>query len=231
MRGPWLFVIIMLGVATSPATAVCSDTALDYNQVEFSVQAEEVLPNDLAEVVMAAQSQHGDPAQVAKDINETMTWALSRVHAVADIAASSGGYQTYPVYEKDHLHHWRGIQTLVLRSKRIEPLNTLVGELQQRLQVQNMRFTVSPEQRQAAETRLIDQALDQFKARAHRIQQRLGAGSYEIVSLRVDASGNPPPIPLERMTLARAASAAPVAGEAGTSRQTLSVHAVIQLRF
>jgi len=57
-------------------------------------------------------------------------------------------------------------------------LNKMVGKLQQRLQVQNMRFSVSPDQQQASESRLIDQALDKFKARALRIQERLGAKGY-----------------------------------------------------
>lgn len=231
MQRPWTFASVMLGVVTLPCAAADHGAELSYDQVEFSVHVEAELPNDLAEVVLAAQKEHSDPAQVAREINDTMAWALSQVHAVADIAANSGGYQTYPVYEKSRLHHWRGIQTLVLRSKRIAALNALVGTLQQRLQVQNMRFMVSPDQQQHSETLLIDQALDRFKARARRIQQRLGAKGYEIVNLRVGASGNPPPLPMERMALARTGNDAPLADDAGTSRQTLDVHAVIQLRF
>jgi predicted secreted protein len=153
------------------------------------------------------------------------------VHGVAAVAADSGGYQTYPVYDKTRLDHWRGIQTLTLRSKRIESLNTLVGRLQQRLQVKSMRFTVSPDQRQAGESRLIDRALDKFRTRALRIQKGLDAEGYDIVTLQLGAAGNPAPIPMARMTMARMENSAPVAGEAGTSRQTLSVHAVIQLHF
>jgi predicted secreted protein len=222
----------MLSIIAAPCGAAAGrNDAPGHDQVEFTVEAGAELANDLAEVVMAAQAEHHDPARVAREINDTMAWALNQVHGVADIAATSGGYQTYPVYDKTRLDHWRGVQTLVLRSKRIEALNSLVGTLQQRLQVQNMRFAVSPDQRQASESRLIDQALDRFKARALRIQQRLGATGYDIVNLKVGTSGNPPPYPLEGMAMARAASRPPLAGEAGTSRQTLSIRAVIQLRF
>ena len=82
MRPLWMFVIIPFGIAAASANAVARDAGLNYDQVEFSVQAEEELPNDLAEVVLAAQSEHAEPAQVAKDINETMTWALGQVHVV-----------------------------------------------------------------------------------------------------------------------------------------------------
>ena len=94
-----------------------------------------------------------------------------------------------------------------------------------------MRFIVSPNQQQIREALLIDQALDQFKDRALRIQQRLGAKGYEIMSLKVGGSDNPLPRPMERMSVARVEGGTPLAGDAGTSRQTLRVHAVIQLRF
>jgi predicted secreted protein len=232
MRRPWTFLPAMLWVIAAHCDAAAAGgDALNHDQVEFTIQAETELPNDLAEVVLAAQAEHGDPARVAKEINDTMTWALNQVHGIADIAANSGAYQTYPVYDKTRLDHWRGTQTLVLRSTRIEALNTLVGTLQRRLQVQNMRFSVSPDQQQAGESRLIDQALDRFKARAVRIQERLGAKGYDIVNLKVGASGTPPAFPVERMAMARVENSAPVAGEAGTSRQSFSVHAVIRLRF
>jgi predicted secreted protein len=231
MRRSWTLLLVMLSVVAAPCGAVAGSDALSYDQVEFSVQTETELSNDLAEVVLAVKSEHSDPAQVAKEINDTMAWALNQVHGSSDIAANSGSYQTYPVYDKTRLDHWRGIQTLALRSKQIETLNKLVGKLQQRLQVQNMRFSASPDQQQASESRLMDQALDQFKSRALRIQKRLGAKGYEIVSLKIGTSAAPPPFPLERMAMARVESSPPVASEAGTSRQSLSLRAVIQLRF
>lgn len=232
MRYSWVLLFVALGLGTPPCGADSGrDDKLGHDRVEFTVQAEEELPNDLAEAVLAAQAENSDPARVAKEINETMAWALKQVHGVVDIAADSGGYQTYPVYDKTRLDHWRGIQTLTLRSKRIEALNNVVAQLQRHLQVQDMRFTVSPDQRQAGESRLIDQALDKFRARALRIQNRLGAEGYDIVTLQLGAAGNPAPIPVARMAMARVENSAPVAGEAGTSRLILRVHAVIQLHF
>lgn len=227
MGWPWLFFLILLGIV---APCGAAETA-EFNQVTFSVQAETELPNDLAEVVLAAQTENADPSRAAEEINNTMAWALNQIHGRDDISATSGAYQTFPVYDKTRLDHWRVTQILMLRSKRIEALNTLVGKLQQRLQVRNMRFTVSPEQRRASDSRLIDQALERFKTRALGIQKRLEAKGYKIVSLKVDTSGNHVPIPMEHLTMARIESAAPVASEAGTSRRTVSIHAVIQLRF
>ena len=231
MRRSWTSLLLTLGIITAPYGLAFGGDALNYDQVEFTVQAQEELPNDLAEAVLTAQAEHGDPARVAKEVNDTMAWALNQVHGNADISADSGGYRTYPVYDKTHLDHWRGVQTLVLRSKKIAALNAMLGTLQQRLQVQDLRFTVSPDQQQASESRLIAQALDQFKARALQVQERLGATSYDIVSLKLGGSAAPPPLPMEGMAMARVQSVPPVAADAGTSHHSLSVHAVIQLRF
>jgi predicted secreted protein len=223
----------LLIIPFSLIAAGASGGELHYDQVEFTVQAESELQNDLAEVVLAAQTEHSDPAQLAKELNDTMSWALNQVHAASGVDARSGNYQTYPVYDKNRLHHWRGAQTLVLRSKKIETINILVGGLQQRLQVQNMRFMVSPEQQRASEAQLLDQAMENFKERAVRIQNDLGAKGYRIVNLNVGGAGAPPPFPMERMAMAKVQtdSGVPVAGEAGTSRQQLSLHAIIQLQF
>jgi predicted secreted protein len=162
-----------------------------------------------------------------------MNWALQQVRAAPDVDARSGDYQTYPLYDKNRLHHWRGTQTLILRSKNIETLNVLAGSLQQRLQIQGMRFTASPEQQRANEAQLLDQAMADFKERAVRIQNALGAKGYRIVSLNVEDTGSPRPFPMERLSMAGAQSegAVPVAAEPGTSRRQLAIRAAIQLQF
>jgi predicted secreted protein len=230
MRRSWAFFLVVLVIMTAPRTSF-ADNADPHNRVAFTVQVETELTNDLAETVLAAQAEHHNPAQVAEDINAAMAWALRQVHGVADVTAVNGAYQTYPIYDKTRLDHWRGTQTLVLRSKHIEALNKLIGTLQQRLQVQSMRFTASPKQRQAGEAQLVDQALARFKSRALRIQQQLGATGYDIVNLKLETVGARLPIPLEHLAMARAASGAPVAAEAGTSRLSLNLTAAIQLHF
>jgi len=229
MRRPSALLVVLLGVIAAGASA----DELRYDQVEFTVRAESELQNDLAEAVLAAQAEHSDPAQLAKALNDTMSWALKQVRAVSEVDARSGEYQTYPVYDKTRLHHWRGTQTLILRSKKIESLNILVGGLQQRLQVQSMRFMVSPEQQRASDAQLLDQAMADFKERAVRIQNDLGAKGYRIVSLNVADEGTPPPFPVERMAMAKMQTdtGLPVAAEPGTSRRQLAIRAAIQLQF
>lgn len=205
---------------------------IQYDQVEFSVHAETALQNDLAEVVLAVEVEHPDPAQLASEINRTMSWALSQARGTNGVDSQTGDYQTYPIYEKDRLLRWRGTQTLTLRSsQKIESLNKLVGMLQQRLQVKSMQFTVSPERQRANEAQLTDQLMDHFKERASRIQRGLAAKGYRIVRLNLDGATPPPHFPvISRMSVMEKSSDA-AATEAGSSKLRLDLRAVIQLQF
>jgi predicted secreted protein len=73
MRYSWVFLFVAFGLVASPCgAATAHDDELAHDRIEFTVQVEEELPNDLAEAVLAAQAENGDPARVAKQINDTM---------------------------------------------------------------------------------------------------------------------------------------------------------------
>lgn len=203
---------------------------LQYDQVEFNVQAEMEVENDLAETVLAAESDHADPAALANEINQAMAWALKQARGTSGVEIASGDYQTFPVYDKERLHHWHASQMLTLRSAKTETLMKLVGALQQRLQVKSMRFLVSHARQRATEAELTDQLMERFKERAARIQRGLGAKGYHIIRITLEGAAPPPDFRVMAAT-ATMEKAAPVAGEAGTSRQRLDARAVIQLQF
>ncbi len=203
-----------------------------YDQVDFAVQADTELDNDLAVVVLAAEAEHTDPAQLAAMLNQIMSRGLTLTRAVTNVEARSGDYRTFPVYEKSRLHHWRGVQELTLQSRDLPALNELAGQLQQHMQIKTMSFRVSPERQRATETQLLDQALANFKRTAERIQAGLDAQGYRIVRLSVQGLGAPPPVlPMARMAMLAEADAPPLASEAGSSRLQLNVQATIELQF
>ncbi len=232
MRQLW-FVSLILTAALGAANGARAED-LHYDQVEFTVEAESELQNDLAEVTLAAEAEHTDPAQLAVEINRAMSWALGEVRKRLAVKSRSGDYQTFPVYDETRLHHWRGTQNLILRSEKIQDLNVLAGILQQRLQIKSMQFIATPAHQRAGEAQLLDQAMENFKERADRIQQGLGAKSYRIVRLSVQGAGAQPPTPMMVRTVkAEMAmdSGEPVASEAGISRQQIVLQTVIQLQF
>ena len=109
-------------------------------------------------------------------------------------------------------------------------MSELVGELQSRVQLRSIDFTVSPAQRRKVEDELIDEALAAFLARAGRVREQLGARGYQIVLISINTSGGAPPAPMMRATMAMdSAAVSPPALEAGTSELLVGASGTIQL--
>ena len=109
-------------------------------------------------------------------------------------------------------------------------MSALVGELQEKLQVKSMSFSVSDEKRTGVENRLISQALDAFKARAAIVIDNLHATGYRIVDVTISTSFQrpPAPYPVARMAATRQAESR-VAVEAGESNVSVMVSGTVEL--
>lgn len=204
-----------------------ADTVPRYNQVHLSAQQSESIDNDTLRVTLSTYSEMPDPSKLAAAINADMEWALERARAVRDIDISTRNYRTYPVHNKNQPKTWRGQQDLVLESRDSTRLGQLVTKLQDRLQVNAMHFTVSMSRRQQVENRLIDAAMNAFKARADIVRVNLGASTYKIVDLNIHTSGYQPPVPLLRATSLEARSSVAVA--AGESEISVTVSGSVEM--
>ena len=211
------------------ATGVWADTELHYNQVRLQSQQSESVSNDTMHVTLGTHAEQRDPASLARKINEDMEWALSKAKQVKSVKVSTGSYQTWPITNKKVTTGWRGQQNLELESKDTASLARLAGELQDRLQIKSMNFTVSDDKRMAVENRLIEAALNAFKDRARIVGDNLKADGYRIVDINIGTSGQAPPVRHQpRMAMAMEASDA-VAVEGGESDIQVTVDGTIEL--
>ena len=211
------------------ATGVWADTDLRYNQVRLQSQQSESVSNDTMHVTLGTHAEQRDPASLARKINEDMEWALSKAKQVKGVKVSTGSYQTWPITNKKVTTGWRGQQNLELESKDTASLARLAGELQDRLQIKSMNFTVSDDKRMAVENRLIEAALNAFKDRARIVGDNLKADGYRIVDINIGTSGQAPPVRHQpRMAMAMEASDA-VAVEGGESDIQVTVDGTIEL--
>jgi predicted secreted protein len=210
--------------------AVHADTDSVYNRVRLQVQQTESVSNDTMHVTLNTFDEARDPASLTSRINQDMEWALGIARRQQGIMSRTGGYQTYPVYKDNVLKGWRGEQSLELEGKDIHAMSRLVGELQERLQVNSMSFSVSDEIRTEVENRLISRALDAFKARAAIVVDNLHATGYRIVDMTISTSSQrpPAPYPVARMA-ATMQSESRVAVEAGESDVSVVVSGTVEL--
>ena len=222
-----LAVPLLLAFVTGPALA--ADDTPRYNQIHFQVERSRPVENDRMQAVLSLTAEDDNAARLADQINRGMDAALKTAKARVKVEVRTGSYRTYPVYNKEKIQRWRATQELLLESSDFAELGSLIGQLQERLQVTSINFSVSSARRAAVEDELIAQALDAFKQRAELVRKQLAAKGYRIVDVSLNTGGGQP-IPMMRGAFMESASVAPPALEAGTSTLTVSVGGVVELQ-
>ena len=226
MKRPWWVLCVALLLAV-PAAA---DEPPRYNQVRLQSQASEPVSNDTMNVTLFASGEQRDAANLAERINADMAWALDLARQQAAVKVSTGNYRTWQIRQDNKMKGWQARQELVLESRDTAVLSQLTGALQERLQVESMRFSVSAETRTAVENRLIEQALEAFRVRADVVGDKLKASGYRIVELNIGTFAQQPPVVYRsHATVAALESAAPVAAEGGESDIQVTVSGTIEL--
>jgi predicted secreted protein len=207
-----------------------ADDDLRYNQVRLQSGQTESVSNDTMHVTLQTYAEMQDPAKLAARINREMEWALEKAKQVKDVKVSTGSYQTWPVTRKEVTTGWRGQQALILESRDTEVLSRLTGQLQEKLQIKSMNFTVSDEKRVAVENRLIGIALNAFKERARIVGDNLKADGYRIVEINVGTSSQRPPV-IRQARMASMEAGDAVAVEGGESDVRVTVNGTIELHI
>jgi predicted secreted protein len=222
-----LVVPFLLALVTGPAMAA-EDTPR-YNQIHFQVERSRPVENDRMQAVLSLTAEDDNAARLADQINRSMDAALKTAKARVKVEVRTSSYRTYPVYNKEKIQRWRATQELLLEGSDFAELGNLIGQLQERLQVTSINFSVSAERRRVVEDELIAQALDAFKQRAELVRKQLAAKGYRIVDVSIN-TGGAPPVPMMRGLAMETASVAPPAVEAGTSTLNVNVGGVIVLQ-
>ena len=201
-------------------------------RVGFSVERSREVANDQVTAVLSVTHEDPSAAEVAARINRDMAWALGLAKAKSGVRAESGGYSTQPWNDpkRGSLRHWRGVQQLVLESGDVGAVTALVGELQAKLQLESLGFSVSPERRREVEAELVAEVIAAFRARAALVQQSFGAAGHRLVEVQISTGGGMPvPVARMRMMAAEADAMAGPAVEGGTSRIDVAAHGSIEL--
>lgn len=218
-----------LAAATAPS-ASGHETDPSMDRVSFSVEATEKVENNWLAAVVGVTEEGSDVAELADRVNRSMTWALDTARAVEHVQVKSGSYYTSPVYDRGVIRRWRASQDLVLEGSDAARLTRLIGELQSRLALRSIAFSVSPERRREVEAELIQRALSDFRARADLVRESLERRGYAIVQISINTGGGAPVVPLRARAQALAVEAvAPPALEGGSSTVRISVSGTIEL--
>lgn len=225
----WLPVLLFILTASNGAGA--ADPTPRYNLIHFQVERSRPVENDRMQATLSITAEDANAARLADQINRTMDWAINTAKTRNNVERRSGGYQTYPIYEKDRVQGWRATQELLLEGPDFAQMGELIGKLQERLQVTAISFSVSRERRATVEDELIVKVLEAFKQRADLVRRQLAAKDYRIVDVSINPDGiTPAPRPMMRATSMETASVAAPAVQAGTSTISVNVSGTIELQ-
>jgi predicted secreted protein len=219
---------IASGVAAQPAPA--QPMAPPPPAVTLSASATASVPNDRMLAWLRAESDNADAAAAASSVNSRMGKALARARAMKGVDASTSGYSSYQVAEKNQPARWRVAQTLKLEGSDFAALSGLVSQLQGEggLVVDGIQFSVGDAARVKAEEALTQQAIKAWQARAMEAARGFGFDGWRLGKVAIQTGDSIRPQPRMR-AMAVTAAAAPVEVEAGNSDVTVTVSGEAQL--
>lgn len=220
----WL--ALLLGLSIAPAYA----EDMRDNLVNLQVEVSRSLANDVLNASMFIEDNDANPSKLAERVNTQLNAAMTTAKAYKTVKVATGALQTYPIYsDKNKLVGWRTRASLALESKDFAAAQKLLGELQGRLQIENVGFSVSTELRSKQENELIGQAFAAFRERAQLVQQGLNGKGWKVVNVTLANTGNEArPVMAYRAKALMADAAAPELA-AGESEIRLQVNGMIQV--
>ncbi len=224
--------VAALLLAMSALSSVHAEDKLTYDRVAFNVQAEKDVANDVLTAVLYAEQQGQDTAALADTVNKAINWAMELAKQESAVEARTLDYTTAPVYTDNRVTGWQVRQSIQLKSKDSQKLSALLGKLQEKLRIDSLSYTVSPEVQATTEEELIGNALANFKKRAEQVKTTMGRSNFKIVRLDIQSLGDTPNYPMYRMAAADMAGApAPAAPtlESGKQKLRVQVNAEIEL--
>ena len=228
MRAAALAALQALLALTAPLAQAQTPPA--YNTVELQAEASREVANDSLNAVLYAEASDANPARLADMLNRAANEALKLAQAEPAVRARSGGFTSFPVYDRNQkLTGWRGRTELRLESRDFQAASALIAKLQEKLQLSSVSFSISQETRKSTENDLIAEAIKAFRGRADIARAALGGASYKLrrIALNTGMAG-PPPRPLMRMAAEAAPVAAPVF-EGGVSTVTVTAAGAIEV--
>ena len=214
----------------------CTKAAVDheaspvYDRINFQVGVDEEVANDTLVAVMYSERSGQEPARLADEVNRSIAWAVDLAKEGGKVKVQPLHYRQDPLYNNQRISGWRARQSIRLESSQAESLSALIGELQERISVESLHYTVSPRLRDEVERRLIAEALYRFKERGEQIRVELGRTGYRIVNMDVITSARSmAPVRMRAAAMMEdSAVAAPVI-EPGVETVSVQVSGTIEL--
>lgn len=164
---------VFLSALLVPAISMAAGGTIPPTQIHLSASADYQIADSALRATLSAQAEGTDPASLAAHVNQTISWAVSRIlPGVPGLQWYTAGYATIRTGLKTA--PWRVQESIVIRSNDPSALLPLLGTLQSRLQLEGIDFVPAPEDLRKAGNRASVMALQRFRADAAKDCNALG---------------------------------------------------------
>ena len=214
-------------ILCSGGTAMAQGAEPQTTVLHISQTAERSVVRDLLRIDLRVEETGPDALTVQTAINRRMAAALDRAHQVQGVQVETGSYSVGEERPQTGPSHWRGTQSLILRSKAADAALKLAGALQSSgLLMSSMAYETSPETVRGAEEDLTAEALAALDRRAASIAEHMHLAVLGYRDLHVGNAGTEGrPVP----RFAAAAMAAVPVAEAGEATVRVTIDAELVL--
>lgn len=238
--------ITLLAVLAAATLAIAGPAQADEEPAKppllgLSADASRDVANDEMNVVMRVERQSENLATANRDALGRINTLLERARGVTGVESSLAGVGSNPIHAESRqadgkierkVTGWHVHADASLKSRDIQALSKLIGELGEDARILSVGFTVSKQARARIEAELLVEASKAFNERAAMIANSLGYAGFEIERINVGTAGTPRPyraVAQEAMML-KAAAAPDFADSVGESTLSANANGQVWLR-
>jgi predicted secreted protein len=233
--------ISLIAAFAALAAAGTAGTAIAQNMVpppqnvlQLTASGTVEVQQDMLSMTLTTTRDAADAATVQSQLKAAVDAALAEAKKNAQpgqLDVRTGNFSLSPRYTREgKINGWQGSAEMVLEGRDFARITQTAGRITT-LNVGNVGFALSREQRAKSETEAQTIAIENFKQKATELAKGFGFGGYTLREVSVNANDSGPIRPRVMAAAAKSFAAdAPVPVEAGKASVVVNVSGSVQLK-
>ena len=226
---------VALAATGAAGTAMAQNMAAPpQNVLQLTASGTVEVQQDLLSMTLVTTRDATDAATVQTQLKAALDAALNEAKKNAQpgqLDVRTGNFSLSPRYTREgKINGWQGSAEMVLEGRDFPRITQTAGRITT-LNVGNVGFALSREQRARSETEAQTIAIENFKQKATELAKGFGFGGYTLREVSVNANDSGPIRPRVMAAAAKSYSSdAPVPVEGGKTAVVVNVSGSVQLK-
>jgi predicted secreted protein len=182
----WLTILSLATVLLVMSWSTVAQASDDKDGAVASIEvttSKDVLQDEVR-VVMGTRLTGQSAGAVNQALGAALKQARVGLQVAGDVRISSGGFSTFPSYDKDgKVIEWAGNADLVIVSKNLEGVSAVIEHLGTSLAISSIQFSLSDQTRREQQALLMQSLADEFVERATITTKAFGFHGYRVMAL------------------------------------------------